>query len=103
MDVNERDQFITAGGINSSLLINHFSYDIASYKTHIKSLNKTFVNVRTAERRMYYNPIQSNHLLGVLYYFNQAISTFHTLVIADLVGKLGSEYQVPLRIIKAPE
>ena len=68
IDGNERDQFATDGFENMSLLVNHFSYEIGSFKSHLRNLNKTFANAPNA-RRMYFNPICANRLLGVLYYF----------------------------------
>ena len=101
-------QFITDGFTNISLLVKHFSYDVASFKTHLQSLNKTFANAATAARRMYFNPIQINRLLGILYYFNQSVNTFHTIpdidrVTSDIADELGSNYLSPQRKLEAPE
>ena len=101
LGVNERQQFTTDGFTNISLLVKHFSYDVASLKTHLQGLNKTFANAAVA-RRMYFNPIQINRLLGVLYYFTQSVNTFHTipdidLVTADIADDLGSNYLSSLR------
>ena len=68
IDGNERDQFAMDGFNNMSLLVKHLSYDIGSFKSHLRNLNKTFANAPNA-RRMYFNPICTNRLLGVLYYF----------------------------------
>ena len=98
---NERDQFTTDGFTNMSLLVKHFSYDVGSFKSHLQILNKTFANAVTA-RRMYFNPICTNRLLGVLYYFTQAINTFHTIpdissIDQDMADDLGSQYLSSLR------
>ena len=85
LGANEMQQFITDGFTNISLLVKHFSYDVASFKAHLQSLNKTFANAATAARRMYFNPIQINRLLGILYYFNQSVNTFHTIPDIDRV------------------
>ena len=107
LGANEKQQFITDGFTNISLLVKHFSYDVASFKSHLQNLNKTFANA-AAVRRMYFNPIQMKRLLGVLYYFNQAVNTFHTIpdiveVTADIADELGSNYLSSLRKIEAPE
>jgi len=64
LGANEKQQFITDGFTNISLLVKHFSYDVASFKSHLQNLNKTFANA-AAVRRMYFNPIQMKRLLGV--------------------------------------
>ena len=107
LGVNERQQFITDGFTNISLLVKHFSYDVASFKSHLQGLNKTFANAAQA-RRMYFNPIQINRLLGVLHYFTQSVNTFHTIpdidqVTADIADDLGSNYLSSLRKIEVPE
>ena len=101
IDGNERDQFATDGFENMSLLVKHFSYEIGSFKSHLRNLNKTFANAPNA-RRMYFNPICTNRLLGVLYYFTQAINTFHTVpdissIDQDMADELGSQYLASLR------
>ena len=78
IDENERGQFTTNGFNNMFLLVKHFSYDIGSFQSHLRNLNKTFANAAFA-RRMYFNPICTNRLLCVLYYFTQIINTFHTV------------------------
>ena len=107
IDGNERDQFATDGFENMSLLVKHFSYEIGSFKSHLRNLNKTFANAPNA-RRMYFNPICINRLLGVLYYFTQAINTFHTvpdilLIDQDMADELGSQYLASLRIYDVTE
>ena len=57
---------------------------------------------------MYFNPIQINRLLDILYYFNQSVNTFHTIldidhVTSDIADELGSNYLSFLRKIEAPE
>ena len=90
------------------MLVKRFSsYNIASFNSHLQSLNKTFANAAML-RRVYFNHIQMNRLLGVLYYFNQAVNTFHTIpdiveVTADIADELGSNYLSSLRKIEAPE
>ena len=84
-----------------SLLVKHFSYDIGSFKSYLRNLNKTFANAPNA-RRIYFNPICTNRLLGVLYYFTQAINTFHTVpdissIDQDMADELGSQYLASLR------
>ena len=84
-----------------SLLVNNFSYDIGSFKSHLRNLNKTFANAAFAGR-MYFNPICTNRLLGVLYYFTQAINTFHTIpdissIDQDMADELRSQYLASLR------
>ena len=101
IDGNERDQFATDGFENMSLLVKHFSYEIGSFKSHLRNLNKTFANAPNA-RRMYFNPICTNRLLGVLYYFAQSINTFHTVpdilsIDQDMADDLGSQYLASLR------
>ena len=108
LGANEMQQFITDGFTNISLLVKHFSYDVASFKTHLQSLNKTFANAATAARRMYFNPIQINRLLGILYYFNQSVNTFHTIpdidrVTSDIADELGSNYLSSQRKLEATE
>ena len=98
---NERAQFTTDGFTSMSLLVKHFSYDIGSFKSHLQTLNKTFANAVIA-RRMYFNPICTNRLIGVLYYFTQAINTFHTIpdissIDQDVADELGSQYLSSLR------
>ena len=56
LGVNERQQFITDGFTNISLLVKHFSYNVVSLKSHLQGLNKTCMNA-TIARRMYSNPI----------------------------------------------
>ena len=101
IDGNERDQFATDGFENMSLLVKHFPYEIGSFKSHLRNLNKTFANAPNA-RRMYFNPICTNRLLGVLYYFTQAINTLHTVpdissIDQDMADELGSQYLASLR------
>ena len=91
---NERAQFKTDGFTSMSLLVKHFSYNVGSFKSHLQTLSKISVNAVTA-RRMYFNPICTNRILGVLYYFTQAINTFHTIpyissIDQDLADELGS-------------
>ena len=98
---NGRTQFITDGFTSMSLLVEYFSYDVGLFKSHLKTLNKTFANAVTV-RRVYFNPICTNRLLGVLYYFTQAVNTFHTIpdigsINRDLANELGSQYLLSLR------
>ena len=98
---NKRTQFITDRFSSMSLLVKHFSYDVGLFKSHLQTLNKTFVDAVTA-RRMYFNPICTNRILGVLYYFTQATNTFHTFpdissIEQDLADELGSQYLLSLR------
>ena len=107
LGINEKAQFTTDGFTDISLLVKHFSYDVKAFKSHLQSLNKTFANAALA-RRMYFNPIQMNRLLGILNYFNHSINTFHTipdilLVTSDLADTLGSEYVSTLRKNDIPD
>jgi len=101
LGANERAQFTTDGFTHMSLLVKHFCYDVGSFKSHLQNLNKTFANAAVA-RRMYFNPICTNRLLGVLYYFTQAINTFHTIpdissIDQNMADELGSLYIASLR------
>ena len=107
LGINEKAQFTTDGFTDISLLVKHFSYDVKAFKSHLQSLNKTFANAALA-RRMYFNLIQMNRLLGILNYFNHSINTFHTipdisLVTSDLADTLGSEYVSTLRKNDIPD
>ena len=98
---NERIQPITDRFTSISLLVKYFSYDVRSFKSQFHALSKTFANTVTA-RRMYFNPIYTNYLLGVLYCFTQVINTFHTVLYIgtfdqDLTDKLGNQYLLSLR------
>ena len=97
----ESAHLITDGFTNMSMLVKHFSYDIGAFKSHLQALNKTFVNAGNA-RRIYYNPIIINRLVGILYYFSQAVNTFHTIpnmdeVDQDMADNLGTHYMASLR------
>ena len=98
---NERTQFTEDRFTSMSLLVKNFSYDVGSFKSYLQTLNKTFANTITA-RSVYFNPIYTNRLLGVLYYFTQAINTFHMIpdissIDLDPADKLGSQYPISLR------
>ena len=80
-----------------SLLVEHFAYDVKGFKDHLTSLNKSLASA-TGARRVYFNPIMMNRLLGILHYFDQAVHTYHTIpdideLDADLANLFGKQYQ----------
>ena len=94
LGANEIARINTDGFTNMSLLVKHFTYDVKGFKDHLSSLNKSLASA-TGVRRVYFNPIMTNRLLGVLYYFSHAYHTYHTIPnidevddeMADLHGK----------------
>ena len=82
----ERSQFTSDRFTSMSLLVKYFAYDVRSIKSHLHALNKTFANTFTA-RMIYFNLICTNFLVGVLYYFTQAINTFHTILNIDTIDQ----------------
>ena len=94
LGANEIDQIQTDEFTSMTLLVKYFAYDVKGFKEHLTSLNKSFAYA-TQTRRVYFNPIIMNILLGVLHYFDQAVHIFHTtpdinevdVSLADLFGK----------------
>lgn len=94
---NEINRIQNDGFTDMSLLVDHFAYDVKGFKDHLTSLNKSFASA-TAARRVYFNPIMMNRLLGILHYFDQAIHTYHTIpdidaLDVDLANQFGKQYQ----------
>jgi len=56
------------------------------FKAYLKDLNKTFATASTQALRVYYNPIAINRLVGCLYYFQNLLYTFHSIMDIDLIG-----------------
>ena len=93
---NEINRIQNNGFRDMSLLVEHFAYDVKGFKDHLTSLNKSFASA-TAARRVYFNPIMMNRLLGILHYVDQAVHTYHTIpdidaLDADLANQFGKQY-----------
>jgi len=75
---------INANEFTNMLLVKHFTYNINGLKDHLSLLNKSVASA-TGARRVYFNPIMTNHLLGILYYFSHAYHTYHMIPDIDKV------------------
>ena len=77
-----------------SLLTKNFTYNVKKFKDHLSTLKKSLASAN-GNRRVYFNSITMNCLLGVLYYFGHAFNTYYMIPnidevddnLADLHGK----------------
>ena len=60
-------------------IIDLHSNDVEGFKKYLMNLNKTFASSTNAQLRVYFSPVNISRLVGVVYYFNHSINTFHRL------------------------
>ena len=99
---NQINRIQEDGFTSMNLIVAHFSHNIKGVKDHLSSLKKSLAST-TITIRVYFNPIVTNCLLGIMCYFNQASHTYHTIPRIDEVGNdvadlFSKNYQASVRI-----
>mmetsp|Transcript_1268 Transcript_1268/g.1814 ORF Transcript_1268/g.1814 Transcript_1268/m.1814 type:complete len:248 (-) Transcript_1268:340-1083(-) len=75
--VNERNFLIDDGFDTLQRLVNAYTYQPESFKSHLLALNKAFAGLTTTP--VYFTPVVIRRLVRVLSYFDQAVKTLHEI------------------------
>lgn len=74
---NESERLVNDGINTMQAVVNLYTYNTKGFKTHLNFLNKSFGN--NVANPVYFTPIVITRLLGILYHFDQAVHTFHSV------------------------
>ena len=93
--INERTRLTTDGFTTMESVVRAYTYKTDSFKSHLHSLNKAFAG--HPNNPIYFTPVVIRRLLGILFHFDQAANTFHSLpdlngIDADTADTLSESY-----------
>lgn len=66
-------------------LVNHFGDNINSFKKHLTTSNKTWLNHSLARMHTLFTPMLISRLVGALYYFYTTVHLFHSIPDINIV------------------
>ena len=72
---NERDRFVNDGFGAIRDLIEQYEHDIESFRTYLRTLNRTFGASTNPDKRVYFPPPVMSRMIGALYY---GVITYHS-------------------------
>lgn len=81
----ERFRLLHDGFDSMQALVDHFGDDIDSFKKHLTTSNKTWLNHSLPRMRAFFTPVLISRLVGTLYYFHTAVHLFHNIPDINLV------------------
>ena len=81
----ERFRLLHDGFDSMQALVDHFGDDIDSFKKHLTTSNKTWLNHSLPRMRAFFTPVLISRLVGTLYYFHTAVHLFHNIPDLNLV------------------
>jgi len=79
IQLEQRNRLVNDGFNSMKDIIDLHSNDVEGFKKYLTNLNKTFASSTNEQLRVYFSPVDISRLVGVVYYFNHAINTFHRL------------------------
>ena len=77
--IEQRNRLANDGFTSMKNIIDLHSNDVDGFKKYLINLNKAFASSTNENLRVYFSPVDISRLVGVVYYFNHAINTFHRL------------------------
>ena len=75
----ERDKIVGDGFNSIRTIVRHHSNDLGAFRKYLLGLNKTYASASVAAIRVYYPPLIIARLMGVLHYYHQAVTVFHSI------------------------
>ena len=79
IESHQRNRLVDDGFTSMKNIVDLHSNDVDGFKKYLTNLNKTFASSTNENLRIYFSPVDISRLVGVVYYFNHAINTFHRL------------------------
>ena len=79
IELEQRNRLVNDGFNSMKAIIDLHSNDVEGFKNYLINLNKTFASSTNEELRVRFSPVDISRLVGVVYYSNHAINTFHRL------------------------
>jgi len=79
IESHQRNRLVDDGFTSMKYIIDLHSNDVDGFKKYLTNLNKTFASSTNEDLRVYFSPVDISRLVGVVYYYNHAINTFHRL------------------------
>ena len=79
VDLDQRNHVSNDGFDSMKAIIDLHSNDVEGFKKCLTNPNKTFASSTNEQLRVYFSPVNTSRLVGVVNYFNHAINTFHRL------------------------
>ena len=76
---NEIDRIITDGFVSMKDLVIHHEHDLETFRTYLKTLNKTFNQHSDPTQVLYFPPMLTSRLMGALFYCKTCYYDFHVI------------------------
>lgn len=76
---------VSDGFDSANTLVNHYGYNVKSFRDHLRGLNRTYGAARDAIR-MTFSPVAILRLTGILFYCSQAYHTLHEIPDINAIG-----------------
>lgn len=86
--VKERFRLLHDGFDSMEALVSHFGDDLDSFKKHLGTTNKTWMNHNLPRMKAFFTPILISRLVGAVYYFHVAVDLFHSIPDINLVDSI---------------
>jgi hypothetical protein len=80
--ISKRNQIIGDGFTSLQTLVEHYRYDVNGFASYLKNINKAW-GALGQDRRIFFNPVIMQRLLGLLHYASQAYYSFHITIDTD--------------------
>ena len=80
--ISKRNRIVEDRFDNLQALVDHYRYDIEGFLSYLKNINKAW-GALNQNRRIFFNPVIMQQLLGILHYASQAYYSFHLIIDTD--------------------
>ena len=86
----ERFRLLHDGFDSMESLVEHFQGDIENFRKQLINGNKIWMNNNSQRMRAFFSPVLINKLVGIMYYMNTAVKTFHCIPDINLIDSVAA-------------